>query len=68
MRLPSFDDLVGTHEQFERDGEPERSGGLAVDREEEARRLLHRQIGGSRALDDLVDIERRRLKSLVLSP
>jgi hypothetical protein len=49
-----FDDLIGQHEQFQRDSQAEGIGGLAVDGEEEARRLLDRQVGGFCAVDDLV--------------
>ena len=48
---------------IEPDGEAERAGGLAVDGEEEPRRLLDRQVGGFCALDEFVQNAARRWKS-----
>jgi hypothetical protein len=50
-RRASLDDLVGLHKQFQRNSQAEGIGGLAVDREEEARRLLDRLVAGFCALD-----------------
>ena len=52
---PSLDDLVGTGKDRRRDRQPERLCGLQVDDKFEPGRLLNRQIGGSGALEDLVD-------------
>ena len=48
-----LDDLVGPLEQRLRDGEPERLGGLEVDDQLELGGLLHGQVGGLGALEDL---------------
>ncbi len=46
----SFDDLVGATNEQGWDSEPERLGGLQVDRKLDLRDLLHRQIGRLLAL------------------
>ena len=46
----SFDDLVGATNERGWDSEPERLGGLQVDRKLDLRDLLHRQIGRLLAL------------------
>src|SRR5271165_332875 len=55
MGSASLDDLVGERKDRARDREAERLRGLEVDRQFESRRLLDRQIGGFRALEDLID-------------
>jgi hypothetical protein len=52
---PSLNDLVRALQQRLRDGDAEHLRGLQVDRELELRRLLDREIGGLRALENLVD-------------
>jgi len=52
---PSLNDLVRALQQRLRDGDAERLCGLQVDRELELRWLLDRDIGGLRALENLVD-------------
>src|SRR6516225_2593550 len=47
---------VGEDVKLRRDREAERVGGLAVDHEMEPRGLLDRQLGGPRALENLVHI------------
>ena len=50
-----FDHLVGAGEDQGRDRQAERRRGLQVDHQLEGRRLLDRQIGGLRPLQDPVD-------------
>src|SRR5215813_9220820 len=52
----SLDDVFGSQQQRRRDGKPERFGGLEIDDQLELGGLLHREIGGLRALEDLVHI------------
>src|SRR5262249_10588561 len=59
-----FDDLISQDKQFQRDREPQRLGCLAVDGEEEARRLLHRQIGRLGAFENLVHVKGRAAKEV----
>src|SRR5215218_8023433 len=53
--MASFDDLVGARENRWRDRQPERLRGLQVDHQLESGRLLHRQVGGLGAFQDLVN-------------
>src|SRR6516165_32663 len=53
----SFDHLVGAAEQRERNGEPERPGGLEIDDQLDLRCLLHRQVGRLLALKDAAGID-----------
>ena len=48
----SLDHLVGAEEERLRDGEAKRLGGLEVDQQLELRRLLDRQVGGLRTLQN----------------
>ena len=52
----SFDDLVDAQQERFRDREAERLRGLEVDDQLELARLLHRQVGGLRALQDPVHV------------
>src|ERR1700730_9173515 len=52
----SFDDLVRAGQDRWRDRQAERHGGLEVDDQLECRRLLHWQIGGLGALEDLSSV------------
>src|SRR5262249_9081952 len=52
----SLNNLIRPPQQGRRDRQAEGSGGLEVDDELELRRLLHRQVGGLRALEDPVDV------------
>ena len=52
----SFDDLVGAGEDRWRDRQAERLGSREVDDQLECRWLLHRQIDGLGALEDLPDV------------
>src|SRR6476620_3425871 len=54
--LGSLNDLIGPQQQRLWDREPERLGGLEVDHQLELRRLLHGQVGGLGALEDLVHV------------
>jgi len=47
-----FDDLLGAGEDRWRDRQAERLGGIEIDHQLEGRRLLDRQIGRLRALQD----------------
>ena len=51
----SSDDLIGLEEEDGGDGEAQRLRGLEVEREPKARRLLERQVGGLRALENASD-------------
>ena len=53
-----FDHLVGAGEDQRRDREAERVRGLEIDDEIEPDRLLDRQVGGARSLQDAIDIAR----------
>src|SRR6267143_1802611 len=52
----SLDHLIRAQDQFLRNGEPDRPGGLAVDRKRHSRRLLDRQLARLCALEDLVHV------------
>src|SRR5262249_44653375 len=60
----SLDHLVGAREHRPGDGKAERFRGLEIDHEVELRGLLHRQIGGLGALDDLVHVAGGATKQL----
>jgi len=47
-----FDDLGGASEDRWRHGEAERLGGVEIDHQLECRRLLYRQVGRLRTLED----------------
>src|SRR5215207_2476351 len=55
-RVFSFDHLVGAGEEHLRDREAERSGGVQVDREHEALRLLNRKVSGFGSLQYLINV------------
>jgi hypothetical protein len=55
--LSAFDDLVGAGEYCRCNGEAEGLRGLEVDEKLEFSRLFDRQIGGSFAFENLVDID-----------
>src|SRR5262249_10511486 len=55
-RLPSFDHLVGGHEQLVWNLEAQRLGGLEVDHKFILGRRLHRQVGRFLALEDAIDV------------
>ena len=62
MRLPPvcparlLDHLIGQEEQRGGYRQPERLGGLEVDDQLELQRLLHGQLRGLGAFEDLVDV------------
>ena len=51
-----FDHLVGAGEDQRRDREAERVRGLEIDDEIEPNRLLDRQVGGARSLQNPINI------------
>src|SRR5207249_5010758 len=51
-----LDHLIGQEQQGWGHRDPERLGGLEVEDQREPRRLLHRQVGGLGALEDLIHI------------
>src|SRR5262252_6226971 len=55
----SFDHLVGTRDERRRQLEPKRLGGLEVDSQLEFDRLLHREVGGLGALQNLMHVAGR---------
>jgi len=58
----SLDHLVGGNEQLVRHGEAEHPGGLEIYHEFKLDRFLDREVGGFRALQDFVHINRRAAK------
>src|SRR5262245_2663314 len=60
----SFDHLVGEREQRVRYVEPHRLCGFQIEHEQEARRLLDRQVGGFSAFEDAIDQGGRTLENL----
>src|SRR5262249_16948738 len=60
----SFDHLVGKCEQRVRYVEPHRLCGFQIEHEQEARRLLDRQVGGFSAFEDAIDQGGRTLENL----
>ena len=60
---------VRPRQHFRRNRQADLLGGFEIDDEFELRRLLHRQIGGLGALQNLVDVmAARRYRSAVLTP
>ena len=59
-------DLVGTGEDRRRDGKAERSRGIEIDDQPEFTGRLDRQIGGMRALEDLIDVTRRAAEQIAV--
>ena len=59
-------DLVGTGEDRRRDGKAERSRGIEIDDQPEFTGRLDRQIGGMRAIEDLVDVTRRAAEQIAV--
>src|SRR5262249_27799073 len=60
----SFDHLVGKCEQRVRYVETHRLCGFQIEHEQEARRLLDRQVGGFSAFEDAIDQGGRTLENL----
>jgi hypothetical protein len=58
--------LVGTGEDCRRDSKAERSRGIEIDGQPEFTGRLDRQIGGMRALEDLVDVTRRAAEQVAV--
>src|SRR5215469_10968417 len=59
-------DLVGTAEDRGRDGKAERSRGIEIDDQPEFTGRLDRQIGGMRAVEDLIDVTRRAAEQIAV--
>src|SRR5262249_8190956 len=64
IRALLFDHLVGKCEQRVRYVEPHRLCGFQIEHEQEARRLLDRQVGGVSAFEDAIDQGGRTLENL----
>src|SRR6266852_8025291 len=56
-----LDDLAGLEQHVRGDGEPERLGRLEIDDAVELARLLHWQVRGTSASEDLIHVARRAL-------
>src|SRR6516225_8892622 len=63
-KAPLFDHLVGKCEQRVRYVELHRLCGFQIEHEQEARRLLDRQVGGFSAFEDAIDQGGRTLENL----
>src|SRR5215475_10275888 len=63
----SFDHLVGEQKERFRDREPKCFRGLEVDSQVELGRLLHGQVGGPRALQNLVHVAGSASEQIVLA-
>src|SRR5215472_5670784 len=61
---PLFDHLVDKCEQRVRYVEPHRLCGFQIEHEQEARRLLDREVGGFSAFEDAIDQGGRTLENL----
>ena len=61
-----INDLVGTGKDRRRDGKAEQSSGIAIDGQPKLTGRLDRQIGGMRALEDLVDVTRRAAEQVAV--
>src|SRR5438876_9747089 len=64
QRASSLNHLVGKCEQRVRYVEPHRLCGFQIEQEQEARRLLDRQVGGFSAFEDAIDQGGRTLENL----